>query len=136
MASSFARRSWLGAVIWAAAILVVSSIPNPSLGPSLFPGCDKIAHFIEYLILGLALRYWVGSNWAMGAAALGFAALDEIHQRFIPGRQMSFWDFAADAAGLAVGYFILGQKIWAGRKARDAQQQNPKQTDKDLRIET
>ena len=112
MANPVRRRKWLGAIVWAAAILVVSSIPSPTLGPSLFPGCDKVAHFIEYLILGLALRYWTGGGAAMGAAALGFAALDEIHQRFIPGREMSFWDFAADAAGLAVGYLAVGRKIW------------------------
>jgi VanZ family protein len=114
MVNLFRRRRWLGAILWAAAILVVSSLPSPTLGPPLFPNCDKLAHFIEYMIFGLALRYWAPGGLAVGAAGLAFAALDEIHQRFIPGREMSFWDFAADAAGLAVGYLLLGRKMRAG----------------------
>ena len=48
----------------------------------------------------------------MWAGWLGFAALDEIHQRFIPGREMSFWDFAADAAGLVAGYLVWRKVGW------------------------
>ena len=114
MANPLRRHRWIGAVVWAVAILMVSSLPSPSLGPTLFPGCDKVAHFIEYLIFGLALRYWARGSLAVGAVALGFAALDEIHQRFIPGREMSFWDFTADAAGLAVGYLMLRRRARAG----------------------
>jgi VanZ family protein len=35
---------------------------------------------------------------------LVLAALDEAHQKFIPGRTASVWDFAADACGLALGF--------------------------------
>lgn len=125
-------------MIWAIAIMTVSSVPSPTIGPPLFPGCDKIAHFIEYFVLGAALRHWAragtsaasilpnvarapagGSGTRVSPAVwvwagwLGFAALDEIHQRFIPGREMSFWDFAADAAGLVAGYLA-----WRGRARR------------------
>jgi VanZ family protein len=110
------RRRWLPALVWVAAILVVSSIPGPRMGGPLFPGCDKLAHFIEYSILGVALRFWTeGGSDATGqarrrriagmlAAALAFAALDEAHQKFIPGRTASVWDFAADACGLVIGF--------------------------------
>lgn len=70
-----------------------------------------MAHFIEYSILGMALRFWAGGRaprtawfWLVG---VGFGGADEIHQRFIPGRFMSFWDFTADACGLLCGYFLF-----------------------------
>jgi VanZ family protein len=138
------KRPWVLALVWVAAIMVVSSLPSPAIGPPLFPGCDKIAHFIEYFILGAALSYWgraradaaarhpygdgsmleaagrparmsVRDTVVVWSAWLGFAALDEFHQRFIPGREMSFWDFAADAAGLAAGYFIWA-RVMRGRR--------------------
>jgi VanZ family protein len=122
------KRRWLPAVVWTIAILTVSSVPAPTLGPPLFPGCDKIAHFIEYSILGIALRFWAierggggrrgTSGWvwervrvrvAFLGGALVFAALDEVHQRLIPGRTMDFWDFTADACGLVVGFMVAGR---------------------------
>jgi VanZ family protein len=110
------KRRWLPALVWVAAILAVSSIPGPRMGGPLFPGCDKLAHFIEYSILGIALRFWTegrGGATAQArrrriagvlAAGLVFAALDEAHQRFIPGRTASVWDFTADACGLVIGF--------------------------------
>ncbi len=76
-----------------------------------FPGCDKAAHFIEYLVLGIALRYWSGGRRAghfFGGVLLGLA--DELHQRYIPGREASVWDFAADAAGVTFGYFLVRKR--------------------------
>jgi VanZ family protein len=140
------RHRWVPAVVWAVAIMAVSSIPSPSIGPPLFPGCDKIAHFIEYFVLGAALRHWTRATasaasglpssatasarasatasqvvWAW-AGWIGFAALDEIHQRFIPGREMSFWDFAADVGGLVAGYLVWqrARRVTTARHDREA----------------
>ena len=116
VARLFGKRRWLPTLLWVVAIFVVSSIPGPAMGAPLFPGCDKVAHFIEYSILGVALRFWTeGAGGGTGkarrrriavvlVAALVFAALDEAHQKFIPGRTASIWDFAADACGLVVGF--------------------------------
>jgi VanZ family protein len=104
-----ARRRWLPAVIWGAAILVVSSLPRMDLAPRLFPGCDKVLHFIEYSILGMGLRYWSGGGkplFITGGA--GFAALDEFHQKYVPGRHASLLDWVADVSGLVVGFLIYG----------------------------
>jgi VanZ family protein len=120
-------REWLPAALWAAAILTVSSIPNPDMGGNLFPGCDKVAHFIEYSVLGGLLGFWVvgrrragGSGpqaragaWLVAAAIL-LAGLDEVHQRLIPGRSMDFWDFSADAAGCVFGFVV--SKRWLVRR--------------------
>lgn len=110
------RHRWLPAAVWTGAILSVSSLPDLDVGPPLFPGCDKVAHLIEYLILGVTLRFWTAERGTSGGGAwavLGgvvFAGADEVHQRFIPGRQMSLGDFVADAVGLALGY-ALGHRL-------------------------
>jgi VanZ family protein len=88
----------------------VSSIPKFTIRGPLFPGCDKLAHFIEYLILGIALRYWSGDGRRRFlAGGIGLAILDEFHQSFIPGRHASLWDVVADMLGLMVGF------VWSKR---------------------
>jgi VanZ family protein len=102
------RRPWLAAVLWGAAIFTVSSLPDPDPGLPLFPGCDKILHFIEYSILGVGLRYWAGGARPLFlAGGVGFAAIDEFHQRYVPGREASLWDWVADLAGLGVGFLAI-----------------------------
>lgn len=79
----------------------------------------KAAHMTEYAILGLlsfacCLGYRDrGRNsylTALGIAVV-YAATDEIHQLYIPGRAGRFSDVCIDAAGAALGlillYFIL-----------------------------
>jgi VanZ family protein len=115
VAAMLRRRPWVGVVVWGAAILAVSSLPHPGRGLHLFPGCDKVLHFIEYSILGAALRYWSGTlNPLFPLGGAGFAALDEIHQRYVPGRDASPWDWAADLAGIVIG-FILAGSLWRKR---------------------
>jgi VanZ family protein len=83
----------------------------------MFPGCDKILHFIEYSRLGLGLRYWSGGGrplFVLGGT--GFAALDEFHQRYVPGRHASLLDWAADLAGVLVGFLVFGLFL---KKERD-----------------
>jgi VanZ family protein len=107
---AFGKRRWLPTVIVAAAIYGVSAIPGLDIGSDLFPGCDKVIHFIEYLILGVTLRYWSReSRKIFIAGGLSFGALDELHQLFVPNRVASYWDFAADICGVLVGYLIVGR---------------------------
>jgi VanZ family protein len=97
---------------WAVVILAMTSVPQPpSIGA---PGTDKVVHFAVYLILGLLCRRWIGETrrgkGQGSAAALGailvFAAMDELHQLFIPGRMASVSDWLADAAGGAAGIAV------------------------------
>lgn len=109
----FRRRPWLPALIVGTAIMAVSSVPKLGIRGPLFPGCDKLAHFIEYLILGAALRYWSGDGRKRFlAGGVCFAILDELHQAFIPGRHSSIWDVVADVLGLVVGF------VWSRRFVR------------------
>lgn len=113
----FERRRWLASLLWAVAIFLVSSIPKLDTAVTRLEGCDKVAHFVEYFILGWALRYWSrGGSPGFLAGGIAFAAFDEFHQRYVPGREMSLWDFVADAAGVVAGFLITG--AFCKRRAR------------------
>lgn len=46
--------------------------------------------------------------WVIAAtAALGVGLLDEYHQLYLPGRQASWGDLAADFAGIIAGTALL-----------------------------
>jgi VanZ family protein len=93
-------------------IFIVSSIPSLTApGPDFVPK-DKLAHLVEYFVLGVLLFKGIGWTATRSrAATFGFvfavgvsiAALDEIYQSFVPGRTMSILDWCADAAGTAAG---------------------------------
>ncbi len=108
-------RLWLPALLYVALIFVVSSIPSlkpPS--PIQFGMADKIAHFIEYAILGfLLIRAFRGYRGAAGLLSFLFillvcytiGALDEIYQGTVSGREMSLADWGADFLGATAGVF-------------------------------
>jgi lipopolysaccharide/colanic/teichoic acid biosynthesis glycosyltransferase len=84
----------------------------------------KGLHLFEYGVLAaLALR-WVesfpsvvpGLAWR-GALlmAAGYAALDEVHQLFVPARTGSPWDIGVDVAGAALGLSLLRLRRVEGR---------------------
>lgn len=74
----------------------------------------KLAHFTEYFILAVLLVGAVDSRdrkrslrllipWAIAAF---YAATDEIHQFFIPGRNCNVGDVLIDSAGAFVGVLL------------------------------
>ncbi len=98
---------------WFVAIWVLSSLPLQQLPSLKIFSWDKLAHIAEYLVLAvLACRsleaarvkrnYWV---WVFLILLLS-AALDEWHQKLIPHRSVSLWDFLANAIGLALGFGV------------------------------
>lgn len=78
----------------------------------------KIGHFVGYAALGAALLHGFEpitrqpGLWAMATAAL-YAASDEIHQVFVPGRHAGWQDLALDiaAAGLAILLLALARRV-------------------------
>jgi VanZ family protein len=105
------------AIIWAVIILAISSIPYLSTPSMEFKIEDKIAHFGEYLVLGVLLAHGFSrQRWGPGKVFLAsagiaglFGILDEIHQLIIPGRQMDALDILADVAGscCAAGIYVI-----------------------------
>ncbi|MFB6261549.1 MAG: VanZ family protein [Thiohalorhabdaceae bacterium] len=108
---------WAGLwVLWMVLIALTSHVPG-EVAPSLpFEGADKVAHIVVYFVLGILgvgavarLRLdWprplVGST-ALLVGAL-FGALDEYHQSFVPGRDMSMDDWLTDLLGLALAVIV------------------------------
>jgi len=75
----------------------------------------KTAHATEYAILGMLLfgavcqtgeqkRRTVVLSWGIGTL---YAATDEIHQIFVPGRSGQITDVMIDSSGVAVGVLFL-----------------------------
>jgi VanZ family protein len=106
---------WGPVVAWAGLIFALSSIPDLGTG---LGGWDlvlrKLAHATEYAILGFLLLRALGSDWPAFALGMAYAATDELHQHFVPGRLGSPIDVAIDAAGVAVGVFVVGRRFLAG----------------------
>lgn len=111
--------AWVPAVLWAAAIFVVSARPSVSL-PS-FRAADKVLHFGAYALMGFLLAHAAASSglsprWAVVLGWL-YGASDELHQGFVPGRSMDPADWAADALGVLAGTFAY-TRIQAWRRGR------------------
>ncbi len=112
----------LPALLFAAAIFIMSSIPGDDLPPMPFISFDKIVHALEFGLLGMllyrAFRFprpvWRPYVMTL-AVGIPYAALDELHQRLVPGRYCSMWDFVMDAAGLVL---FAGMSAWMhGRRS-------------------
>ncbi len=109
------------------AIFSVSSVPH--LDTSESGVSDKSLHFWTYGALGaLLLRALAGAVWsavtlrvAVGAwlMAVGWGALDELHQAFVPGRSPSWLDWLSDAGGaaLAVAAALVLAVVWRRGRA-------------------
>jgi VanZ family protein len=104
---------WLPPLLWAAVILILTSIPGSHIPALPFRNFDKFVHLAIYGVLGwLSARAWSnGSRITVAALAAVafiscFGALDEWHQQFIPQRSMDLRDWAADSAGAALGAML------------------------------
>lgn len=109
--------------MWGVLILIATSVrlSDPALRSSV-PWLDKAVHGALYGVFGwlvgiaLAGTRWTASRVVIvGLAGLaGFAAVDEAHQLWLPGRVTSIADWMADVAGALTG---LTGAVWLGRSA-------------------
>ena len=104
---------WGPAALWAAVLFLLSELEG--LGRGLPGGADKLAHGGLYLILGLSLA-WGKRRTGAGVPGLllllmgvGYGALDEWHQSFVPGRYSSVGDWVADSAGVMLGLVLFSR---------------------------
>ena len=108
---------WLPVVLWAGLIFGLSSIPDLGTGLGTWDlVLRKIAHFCEYAILGALLLRALGSEVLAVAAGVAYAASDELHQHFVPGRHAAVRDVAIDAAGVVAGVLLLQSSPWSARR--------------------
>ncbi len=115
---------WGPAALWAAVLFLLSELQGGDDGllGVLPAGADKLAHLGLYLILGLLLAWGKTRTGFAGPAILllimgaGYGALDEWHQSFVPGRDVSAGDWLADTAGVALGLLLFSS---LGSRFRD-----------------
>lgn len=74
----------------------------------------KGAHVSEYAILGFLVAWALrASTWGTaslaGVIAVAYAATDEFHQSFVPGRAGQVGDVLIDAIGVVIG---VGALMW------------------------
>ena len=104
-------------LIWFCLIWILSSLPSQHI-PSVNITCfDKLEHIGVYAVLSCLLGYWLSfKDWKLTIVILIYlvllllAGLDEYHQTYIPGREVSLYDFMANSAGIIIGFlFFLHQ---------------------------
>lgn len=72
----------------------------------------KLAHLCEYALLGLLLHllyssYGLTMKWLPLVTGVMYAASDELHQTFVPGRLGTPTDVLIDAAGVLIGIYLI-----------------------------
>lgn len=106
---------WLMAIVYSLLIFYLSHQSKPIKEMEFIWNFDKIAHIVEYSIF--SFLWWKALRTVDKGQAFHdkiifvwgalFAASDEIHQGFIPGRQASIWDWAADIIGVLLTLYFL-----------------------------
>jgi VanZ family protein len=118
------RRAWWDVPVWVVAQLVITSVPGSAIPVDVHHPFDWVIHTGMYGMLGLliaraaVLSGWPPRRlvWVFALISLG-AALDEVHQLFIPGRDGSPADWAFDTLGVAAGLYS-GRRLMASAVAR------------------
>ncbi len=108
-------RYWLPVLVYIALIFSGSSVKGADL-PSLYPYMDKIAHLLEYSLLGLLLGRAVRATMAGWSTVIltfvtvgcgGMIGLvDELYQRSVPGRQSDPLDWLTDVTAIAAAILL------------------------------
>ena len=110
--SSRLASAWIPVVLWAGLIFGLSSIPSLSTGLGTWDlVLRKLAHTIEYAVLGLLLLRALGRELPAFLAGVAYAASDELHQRLVPGRHGALYDVAIDALGVLIGVLALRRAV-------------------------
>lgn len=95
---------------------------------NVYANVRKWAHIYIYAALGasvmLTVHAWLPAQALprQGLVSLAicavYAATDELHQYFVPGRAMLLGDIWVDSLGAAVGIGLIAAMIWLHRKHR------------------
>jgi VanZ family protein len=109
-------RAWLPVAAWMLVIFMVSARPDEHGGLRIGVVIPKLAHVVEYAILGLLLARATGNELEpvrgrrtlLVLLIIGlYAASDELHQAFVPSREARVTDVLIDIVG-----GVLGIVVW------------------------
>jgi len=144
-------RLWWPALVWAAVIAWFSTgtFTSENTGKIIIPVLHwilpalpretlvvihglirKTAHFVEYFVLSLLIlrglragRKEAHLRWAVAAVllAVAYAALDEFHQSFVPGRTAAVSDVLLDSTGGAAAQAVAALTFLLGEVRRKRQ---------------
>ena len=114
------------AILYALLIFAVSNISNLSI-TKLLKWQDKVLHFLEYGLFAFFLlralansvtRFWKKNSYRL-TLALGvlYALSDELHQNFVLGRTVEFYDFLADVSGVVFALVCI-KIYWMKKKPK------------------
>ena len=112
---------FIPAALYYSLIFLVSS-KNYKVPTTIYP-FDKLVHMIEFSVLAVFLFFGFSKGLkntllakisvTLLAGAL-FAVADEIHQRFVPGRDPDILDVLADVGGIIIGiafYWLISRGV-------------------------
>ena len=120
---------WLPVLAIAAGITWLSQQPQYPFGLQLRPPLDKVAHISVFGLLALAMELALARtrpdlplykrHLMVFATVSSFGALDEFHQRFVPGRDCDVFDWMADTFGGILGLAVASlSRLRARRRWR------------------
>jgi VanZ family protein len=103
--------AWLPVALWAGVIFTLSSIPALDSGLGTWDTVlRKLAHLVEYGVLGALLYRALRREPAAVALGSLYALTDEIHQAFVSGRRGSPLDWLIDTVGVVAGVLLLSRR--------------------------
>ncbi len=105
-------RAWLPVFIWCAVIFALSAVPSLGTGLGTWDlALRKLAHVAEYAVLAVLLVRACRRPGVAMLLGLLYAASDELHQSFVPGREGRPRDVAIDSVGLVLGLLATRTRI-------------------------
>ena len=105
-------------------VFALSSLRSVDVGGAPFPISDKIIHGVVYFFVFASWfpfgRKCAPIDWVPRAlvASAVFAATDEIHQAFVPGRAPELLDLLSDVIGASVGAALVWLHWWGRGRRR------------------
>lgn len=105
-----AARRWLPVFLWAAVIFVLSSIETVAVSEVFVWDfvAKKTAHFLEYAVLSVLIFRATGAKLRTSVIlTMIYAASDELHQSFVPGRTAAIYDLGFDLAGATLAAYLI-----------------------------
>jgi VanZ family protein len=99
---------WAPVAAWMGVIFFFSAQPQSALNLGQPGYVSKLAHVAEYAILAWLIQFARGKPswrawWQVMLIAVIYAATDEFHQSFSPGRHPRATDVLIDSLGAAIG---------------------------------
>ena len=101
---------WLPVFLWAGVIFALSSIQQITVAEFFIWdfAVKKVAHLTEYAVLYALFLRATEKKWVLSFfLTMVYAASDEIHQSYVPGRTAAVYDLAFDFSGASISAYII-----------------------------